>query len=99
MFELPKSCYVNKFIPKKVFYEKVGVSTNANVNLDTFKDAKAVDSYATSAIAWCVEAGLMSGANKADGKYLNPKANATRAECAKMFSLLDAYIKAQIQED
>lgn len=28
MFELPKNCYVNKFIPKKVFYEKVGVSTN-----------------------------------------------------------------------
>lgn len=28
MFELPKTCYVNKFIPKKVFYEKVGVSTN-----------------------------------------------------------------------
>lgn len=27
MFELPKSCYVNKFIPKKVFYEKVGVSS------------------------------------------------------------------------
>lgn len=28
MFELPKSCYVNKFIPKKVFYDKVGVSSN-----------------------------------------------------------------------
>ena len=28
MFELPKNCYVNKFIPKKVFYEKVGVSSN-----------------------------------------------------------------------
>ena len=28
MFELPKSCYVNKFIPKKVFYKKVGVSSN-----------------------------------------------------------------------
>ena len=28
MFELPKSCYVNKFIPKKVFYNKVGVSSN-----------------------------------------------------------------------
>ena len=27
MFELPKSCYVNKFLPKKVFYEKVGVSS------------------------------------------------------------------------
>lgn len=28
MFELPKNCYVNKFIPKKVFYKKVGVSSN-----------------------------------------------------------------------
>lgn len=27
MFELPKNCYVNKFLPKKVFYEKVGVSS------------------------------------------------------------------------
>ena len=27
MFELPNGCYVNKFLPKKVFYEKVGVSS------------------------------------------------------------------------
>lgn len=27
MLKLPKECYVNKFIPKKVFYEKVGVSS------------------------------------------------------------------------
>ena len=27
MLELPKNCYVNKFLPKKVFYEKVGVSS------------------------------------------------------------------------
>lgn len=27
MIELPKKCYVNKFIPKRVFYEKVGVSS------------------------------------------------------------------------
>lgn len=27
MFELPKECYVNKFLPKKLFYEKVGVSS------------------------------------------------------------------------
>ena len=26
--KLPKKCEVNKFIPKKVFYEKVGVSSN-----------------------------------------------------------------------
>lgn len=27
MFNLPKNCYVNKFLPKKIFYEKVGVSS------------------------------------------------------------------------
>lgn len=27
MFELPKECYVNKFIAKKVFYEKIGLSS------------------------------------------------------------------------
>ena len=27
MFELPKNGYVNKFLPKKIFYEKVGVSS------------------------------------------------------------------------
>lgn len=28
MINLPKSCLVNKFIPKKTFYEKIGVTTN-----------------------------------------------------------------------
>ncbi len=28
MFNLPKECYVNKFLPKKIFYEKVGVSSS-----------------------------------------------------------------------
>lgn len=28
MFDLPKDCYVNKFLPKKIFYEKVGVSSS-----------------------------------------------------------------------
>ena len=27
MFNLPKSCEVNKYIPKKTFYEKIGLST------------------------------------------------------------------------
>ncbi|HPE14945.1 MAG TPA: DUF4391 domain-containing protein [Bacilli bacterium] len=28
MFELPKSCLVNKFIPKKTFYEKLNIATS-----------------------------------------------------------------------
>ena len=74
------------------YANKAGLDTNANANFNGFRDGKNVDRYAQSAIAWCVEAGLMSGAIKADGKYLNPKAYATRAECAKMFVLLNAKV-------
>lgn len=28
MFNLSKECYVNKFLPKKIFYEKIGVSSS-----------------------------------------------------------------------
>lgn len=28
MFDLPKKCYVNKFLPKKIFYEKIGMSSS-----------------------------------------------------------------------
>lgn len=27
MFDLPNKCYVNKFLPKKIFYEKIGISS------------------------------------------------------------------------
>lgn len=28
MIDLPKSCLVNRFIPKKIFYKKIGMATN-----------------------------------------------------------------------
>ena len=71
-----------------------GVDTTKVADLKPFLDDESVDSYASSAIAWCVEAKLMSGAKTDEGSKLNPKANASRAECAKMFSLLDDLIKA-----
>ena len=33
MFELPKECFVNKFIPKKTFYERVNISTSLKQEL------------------------------------------------------------------
>ncbi len=71
------------------YAKAAGLDTNVTVDFAAFKDGKQVVDYAASAIAWCVEAKLMSGSQKADGTYLMPTANATRAECAKMFSLLD----------
>ena len=77
------------------YAKATGLDTNATVDFSSFKDGNKVVSYAQSALAFCIETGLISGSTKADGKYLNPTANATRAECAKMFSLLDDAIKAQ----
>lgn len=28
MIQIPKNCEVNKFLPKKIFYEKIGISSN-----------------------------------------------------------------------
>ncbi len=76
------------------YAKSCGLDTDAKVDFSAFKDGNKVVSYAQSAIAFCIDAKLMSGAKKADGVYLNPSDNATRAECAKMFSLLDDAIKA-----
>ncbi len=76
------------------YAKAAGLDTNVTVDIAAFKDGKQVVDYAQSAVAWCVEAKLMSGSQKGDGTYLMPTANATRAECAKMFSLLDDAIKA-----
>lgn len=65
-----------------------GIKTDSKQSLTSFNDYKNVDEYAKSAVAWCVENKIISGSTK-DGKlYLNPKNQATRAECAKMFTLL-----------
>ncbi len=70
-----------------------GLNTKSSQSLETFKDYKAVSAYAKDAIAWCVENGLMSGSKKGEEKYLNPSANTTRAEAAKMFVQLSNLIK------
>lgn len=65
-----------------------GIKTNSSQSLTKFNDYQKVDSYAKSALAWCVENKIISGSTKNGKVYLNPKNQATRAECAKMFVLL-----------
>lgn len=75
------------------YAKKMGLDTEVSINFDTFKDGNDVDSYASSAMAWCVKVGLISGSTQENGTYLRPKADTTRAECAKMISLLQDKIK------
>lgn len=56
-------------------------SPESKQTLDSFTDASSVSSYATNAVKWAVEKGILSG--KGNGK-LDPKATATRAEVATM---------------
>lgn len=66
------------------YAKSCGINVKSNYSLDAFYDKKQVSDYAQSALAWCVEQGIMSGSNH----YLKPQGKATRAECAKMFWLL-----------
>ena len=50
------------------------------VDLDQFKDASAVSSFAKEAMQWAVGNGIITG--KDNGTRLDPQASANRAECA-----------------
>lgn len=56
---------------------------NSNA-LDNFSDKNQVSSYAVEAMKWAVSQGIISG----KGGRLDPKGNATRAECAAMVTRL-----------
>lgn len=55
----------------------------ASVDLGKFKDGAKVANWAVGATKACIKAGLVEGS----GGYLNPKANITRAEIAKIVSM------------
>lgn len=65
-----------------------GLNTNELSNLESFSDEQMISDYAYSAVAWCVNVKLMNGSKHNNELLLKPNAKATRAECAKMFSLL-----------
>ena len=68
-----------------------GYDTTADDSiLSSFSDEAAISSWARKAIQWATSHGIMSGkGNGADGKpMLDPKGNATRAECAAMIKKL-----------
>ena len=61
----------------------LGLDTEGGAGLARFPDGQSVSSWAKEALAWAVDAGLLSG--RADGT-LDPGGSATRAEAAVMLS-------------
>ena len=68
-------------------YKKYDVSVKESTNLDGFKDADQVDSWALTAVKWAVERGIISGkGNASEGYRLDPTGKASRVECAAMMN-------------
>lgn len=65
------------------YVKSKGIDTNCRADLSKFEDYKNIDDYALSALEWANAKGIITGSND----LLNPKNNATRAECCKMLWL------------
>lgn len=61
-----------------------GYSTNEKADLNGFPDKNDVSGWAAGYMQWAVGCGMISGKNINGAYYLDPKGNATRAECAAM---------------
>ena len=69
------------------FLARFAVHVNQNSQghpsgLDNFLDGNAVAGWATEAMAWVVEEGIITGINTPDGTALQPQENSTRAQVA-----------------
>ena len=52
--------------------------------IDNFPDKSDVSDWAIESVKWAVSNGIINGKPGANGKILDPKGEATRAECAQM---------------
>lgn len=68
--------------------KKQGYDMSAAASLEDFTDDEQVSGWATEYMQWAVASGMISGKPNGDGSFrLDPKGEATRAECAKMLSM------------
>lgn len=63
--------------------QKYQITSRASI--EGFTDRKDVSAWGVEYLQWCVDVGMISGKPNGDGSFrLDPKGQATRAECAKM---------------
>ena len=67
------------------FAQHMGYDTEGQADLSGFTDLAQVSTYAREAMAWCVDAGLLSGTSSTT---LSPRGQATRAQTAAVLMRL-----------
>lgn len=78
-----------------IYAQKKGYDVSADGNLADYTDAEQVNWWAVDYMRWAVGTGLISGKPNGDGSSrLDPKGDATRAECAAILKrFADKYTK------
>ena len=73
----------------KMLYEfgkSQGYTLDDSADLSGFPDNSDVSGWALDYMRWAVGSGMINGKNIGGAYYLDPKGNATRAECAAMLT-------------
>ncbi len=73
----------------KMLYEfgkSQGYTMDGSADLSGFPDNSDVSNWALDYMRWAVGSGMINGKNIGGAYYLDPKGNATRAECAAMLT-------------
>ena len=74
------------------YAEAQGLDVSAAADLSGYPDASAVSAFAQDAVAWAVDAGLLTGTGAGT---LNPQGTATRAELAALLVRAEALFTAE----
>lgn len=67
---------------------KQGYNAEGRASLDSFTDKDSVNYWAVDYVMWTVDTGMITGKPNDDGTFrIDPRGDATRAECAKMLTM------------
>lgn len=71
------------------FVASMGIGTSAvSSEFDSMPDRNQVSNYSAPSFAWCFDNGILTGRIEEEGVYLRPLDSATRAEAAKIFTIV-----------
>lgn len=66
------------------YVRRQGLDNGARGDFSRFADGALVSGWADEALRWATANGVLNGSKEANGLYLNPQSNATRAETATL---------------
>ncbi|MDD3220226.1 MAG: leucine-rich repeat protein [Lachnospiraceae bacterium] len=79
------------------YAKQCGYSVSNQANISGFNDVSAISSYAVSALRWANYIGVITG--KDNGTRIDPRGNASRADCSSIIMRYCGWTDSQIVKD